>query len=271
MIYIIEAINRFFEIDIIWILLSMITGVTTFKSIKARKTVRIEHSIFAGILAAYCTLVLSYTIFSREATGIAQYIMNPIWAYKLMPFNKSYRMEVVLNYILFIPIGFLTPRLIKSRKKYFLTIFHGFLFSAAIELTQLITTTGRFESEDILGNTIGTIIGAILYYIYRHVEHYLKKSYARKHGHRSHHVHHSYNTPRVAIKTSTPSARSSKTPIHHKHSSTKMERYDAYIRAIDQQSNQAHNYSLRHSNIDRHHRRGGHHWTHTRYSHARRH
>lgn len=270
MIYIIEAINRFFEIDLIWILLSMITGVTTFKSIKARKPTKIEHAIFAGILAAYCTLVLSYTIFSREATGIAQYIMNPIWAYKLMPFNMSYRMEIILNYILFIPLGFLTPRIVKSRKKYLLTILNGFCFSAAIEVTQLLTTTGLFELEDILGNTIGTMIGAILYFIYRRIEHRLKKTNISQHR-----QHVALNTPKVAVNTSRTVSKLPTARVHKEYVSTKMERYDAYIRAVDQlseeeQEHHAHNYSLRHSNIGRHHRHGGRYRTHIRYSHARR-
>ena len=59
------------------------------------------------------------------------------------------------------PYGFLASISSKSKAKW--TVFlSGSLLSVAIELTQLFTHRGLFEFDDMLHNTLGTVIGIAL-------------------------------------------------------------------------------------------------------------
>ena len=69
----------------------------------------------------------------------------------------GYWWDIALNILLFIPFGF--PLGDKGWK----AILYGFLLSAFIELIQYIAVLGYCEADDVLNNTIGTVIGALLY------------------------------------------------------------------------------------------------------------
>ena len=58
----------------------------------------------------------------------------------------------------FIPFGFLLPALSK-RENFIRVIISGFLFSLTIETTQFIFYKGVAEIDDLILNTLGTIIG----------------------------------------------------------------------------------------------------------------
>ena len=69
----------------------------------------------------------------------------------------GYWWDIVLNILLFIPLGFLTGR------KGWKAILYGFLLSAFIELIQYIAVLGYCEADDVLNNTIGAAIGSLLF------------------------------------------------------------------------------------------------------------
>lgn len=60
---------------------------------------------------------------------------------------------------MFVPIGFLLPFFSKKYKKGWRTYIVGFLLTLGIELIQYFTGRGIFEIDDIIGNTVGTMIG----------------------------------------------------------------------------------------------------------------
>ena len=66
--------------------------------------------------------------------------------------------EVFWNIVMFMPYGILASILSKSKAKWHVLL-SGALLSAAIELTQLISHRGLFEYDDILHNTLGTVVG----------------------------------------------------------------------------------------------------------------
>lgn len=263
MIYIIEAINRFFTIDSVWIILSLITGITTHRSLKDRKKSRLKSCIYAGLLVAYSTLVLSYTLFSRTPTGNIQFMINPLWAYKLIPFDPKYKMDIILNYMLFIPFGFLMPKLLKHKNRYIKTVFISFLFSLFIELMQLVTTTGLFETTDLLGNTIGAAIGAFIYFVIRKIT--LATIRNKHQSYQNHYRRHSNNTNRQHKASYVYKPISSTKPVKTESKSTdrinivsirqaefdsRMSQYDEYIKSVDNAVDingvrHAHNFSYR--------------------------
>ena len=65
----------------------------------------------------------------------------------------GYWWDIVLNILLFIPLGFLLG--VKGWK----AILFGFLLSAFIECAQYLFLLGYCEADDVLNNTIGTVVG----------------------------------------------------------------------------------------------------------------
>ncbi len=71
--------------------------------------------------------------------------------------------EVLLNILLYFPMGYLLPFVFKGlRNHVFLITLIGFLASCATEFAQLIFHLGVFQVDDIILNTLGTLIGAAL-------------------------------------------------------------------------------------------------------------
>ena len=71
--------------------------------------------------------------------------------------------EVFLNILLYIPMGYLPPFIIKPMRYSVLACTAvGFLCSCATEFAQLRYGLGYFQLDDILNNTLGCFVGAVL-------------------------------------------------------------------------------------------------------------
>ncbi len=85
--------------------------------------------------------------------------------YESRRLNMEYKVNNLLgNILLFIPLGFLLPLLVKRFRNFFLILFTGFLLSLFYECTQLLTGIGVFDVDDMILNTFGTLIGVIVFY-----------------------------------------------------------------------------------------------------------
>ena len=105
-------------------------------------------------LAAYILFILMETVIGRKAGALRMELVL-FWSYS----HPELRMEIILNYLFFVPLGLLLY--LCFGKKYGLrVVIAGFLLSTSIELIQLIFRIGLFEFDDIIGNTIGCFIGA---------------------------------------------------------------------------------------------------------------
>ena len=76
---------------------------------------------------------------------------------------KNCIIELLGNILLFIPAGWLLPRLFKSMRKFFLFLLTCLLAILFVESLQLVTLLGRFDVDDIILNIAGMLIGYILY------------------------------------------------------------------------------------------------------------
>lgn len=72
--------------------------------------------------------------------------------------------NLIGNVAIFIPFGFFMPWASRFRS-FFITLFYSFGYSLVVEAFQLITRVGSFDVDDLLLNTIGGIIGYILFVI----------------------------------------------------------------------------------------------------------
>ena len=115
-----------------------------------------KKNIARPLLVTYILFILMETVIGRKA-GIGQVELTPFWSYS----HPELRMEIVLNYILFIPLGLLLY--LYSGEKFGLrVVMAGFLLSVSIEIVQLVFRIGLFEFDDMIGNTVGCLIGVVV-------------------------------------------------------------------------------------------------------------
>ena len=108
------------------------------------------------LLAAYILFILMETVLGRES-GVGRVELVPFWSYS----HPELRMEILLNYVLFIPFGCLL-HLCFGEKLGLRVVIAGLLLSVSIEIVQLVFRIGLFEFDDMIGNTIGCLIGAVV-------------------------------------------------------------------------------------------------------------
>ncbi|MFQ7262786.1 MAG: VanZ family protein [Lachnospiraceae bacterium] len=115
-----------------------------------------RKGIARPLLAAYVIFILMETVIGRKV-GVSRVELVPFWSYS----HSEYWVEIILNYVLFMPFGLLIY-LCFGEKWELKVVLIGFLLSATVELIQLIFKIGVFEFDDMIGNAIGCLIGAVV-------------------------------------------------------------------------------------------------------------
>lgn len=88
----------------------------------------------------------------------------------LVPFSSSQViMPYVLNIIMTIPLGFLLPLIWKQFRTIKKVALSGFLLSLCIELSQLFTQSRNTTTDDLIMNTLGAIIGYLIFKAFFHI------------------------------------------------------------------------------------------------------
>ena len=121
-----------------------------------------------------------YGITLLKTTGIfaLNYSLKGIFNYNLLPFIGSSIIPVLLNFILFVPFGFLLPLVFSSCKwNWRKVVIIGGITSLIIELLQMFG--GRYaEIDDFLINTFGAFSGYIIYVCVHELKKNRKKAVA---------------------------------------------------------------------------------------------
>ncbi|MCA9767030.1 MAG: VanZ family protein, partial [Carnobacterium sp.] len=178
------SIDQTFFYFIIW-LIFRVTYLSFFKKGEKRKRLYQEISLNAFIF--YIILLIHLTIFREEhSIGNVEFNMQPLNTINLTPLTHTLKLTkgVTLfdyyynfygNILWFVPMGFAVAYFL-NKKPYFLkTLLIGFCFSLFIEMMQFFLGTGITDIDDLLFNTIGTIVGLICFMIFKKVVEYGKK------------------------------------------------------------------------------------------------
>ena len=113
-----------------------------------------------SILGGYVFFILCSTVLFRDKAEEMHYFLQPFWSYTEL-YNRRIA-EIILNILMFIPIGFFGGAAIKKASVLKVTGI-GCLLSLSIETLQLLTRSGIFNIDDIIHNTLGCIIGFLCY------------------------------------------------------------------------------------------------------------
>lgn len=121
---------------------------------------KVLHVVIILALAGMLVLILWLTVFSRLGRE-SRHFYPPFWSYKaILSGSGKALIEDVGNIILFIPVGLVVGLFFGLKTRH--AIFVGLLFSTLIECCQLFFWLGSFEFDDLLHNTIGAGIGAVI-------------------------------------------------------------------------------------------------------------
>ena len=125
-----------------------------------REKLALRSFISVPLLAFYLSFIATITIVARIPSHNAQYRLILFWSYKAIAAGQSDLIaEVFWNVVLFIPIGILLMLLVTHRFRFVLSFGCGLFLSACIEVIQLVFHRGLFEFDDMVHNTLGTLIG----------------------------------------------------------------------------------------------------------------
>ncbi len=120
-----------------------------------------DFSVMEMLFWVYIAIIVVITFLSREG-GSGGMDLRIGSSLGINARNDAYAVE---NILLFIPYGFLLGIVWKGEKRLFNCLCAGFLTSFGIELLQLISGRGVFQTDDLITNTIGAVVGYLFFYV----------------------------------------------------------------------------------------------------------
>ena len=123
-----------------------------------------EWRKIAWVAAMICYIIFLFgAVFMSRSTGVwtNRNFLPAFYSYKdaWINFSAAAWRNIVLNICLFIPLGFLIPIGFRKMRRLWKTAAAGFGVSLLIEFTQIIFRKGIGEVDDLIDNTVGTMIG----------------------------------------------------------------------------------------------------------------
>ncbi|MEG0685544.1 MAG: VanZ family protein, partial [Coprobacillus sp.] len=126
--------------------------------------IKVKVGFVIGYQLFVCLLIAIFNI-----TGVSDINQVLLLSYKHMNFvlylENIFSYECIMNIIMFIPLGIILPLLWKNAQKCYVVFISGFSLSLLIEISQLFNQRAS-DINDILSNTIGILLGYIIYKIF---------------------------------------------------------------------------------------------------------
>ncbi len=133
--------------------------------------------ILSWIIFVIYLIALVYFLFFSEQMGR---VPGDSYRYSLVPLKEIsrylvYRREIgtfhvmlnlLGNILCFVPFGFVLPVISRQQRKFWRIAFLSFLSSLLVELIQLVSKVGSCDVDDIILNTLGGMIGYLLFWIF---------------------------------------------------------------------------------------------------------
>ncbi|MBP3325970.1 MAG: VanZ family protein [Coprococcus sp.] len=91
--------------------------------------------------------------------------------------NISFMFNIVGNVVAFMPFGMLIRWARNKRTNAWIALLYSFSFTLLIETIQYISMLGVFDVDDIIMNTVGGMLGYLIYYITARI---YRRYYAKK-------------------------------------------------------------------------------------------
>ena len=135
-----------------------------------RKHILCSQAVAGFLLLLYLITVLGSTVFARMP-GERKYQLEVFWSWKEIFHSVAQNgsilqsqllQENILNMLMLFPAGFLLPLVFARKIKWYQGLLFSMAVSSGIELLQLLLCRGLFEFDDIIHNSFGCMIGALV-------------------------------------------------------------------------------------------------------------
>ncbi|HIR64993.1 MAG TPA: VanZ family protein [Candidatus Faecousia faecigallinarum] len=119
-----------------------------------------------GVLLLLSIWAVFYaTVLTREPGETRLLILQPLWTLEMAKVLPELYRIMVMNVFLFFPFGLalaqVWPAQWPAGRRMALTALAGIVLSAGVEVLQYRYALGRTETDDVLCNTFGTVLGAL--------------------------------------------------------------------------------------------------------------
>ncbi|MBM6614403.1 VanZ family protein [Desemzia sp. RIT804] len=174
--YLIELI--FFSLDrsLLYFMIWLIGRFLYLRLHKDRWPIRkVRREVILNGFVFYILLLIHLTVFRGETTLSSVTIhLQPLSVINWVPFVEtikltnglsmfSYYYNLYGNILWFVPMGFGAAYLLSEKHSFLRTLSIGFFVSLSIEVLQYLFDTGITDIDDLIFNTVGTIIGILLF------------------------------------------------------------------------------------------------------------
>ena len=125
------------------------------------KYMRIIGAVMAVIAIG---AILYATVISRGVRDVRTYLI-PFSSFERAKTNPEMYRSMLMNVFLFVPLGLSLPFIFggSTGKRILLTVLVGLLLSVTVEAIQYFAHLGMTETDDVISNTVGTVVGSCAY------------------------------------------------------------------------------------------------------------
>lgn len=122
--------------------------------------------ILNGVIGAFLFLMILYKLLlERTPSGERVLYLEPFHFFRTGNLNEEYGRMLVMNTFLFFPFGLCLsmalPKKIPLALRVLITVLVGVIYSIWGETTQYFTGRGTAETDDVIFNSVGMLIGTI--------------------------------------------------------------------------------------------------------------
>lgn len=154
------------------------------KIMKGRKKINKKRLFLYGITICYIIVLLGAVFLNRGRGFFGNIDFGDLDFHLFTSYKEAYHKmklslfrNIILNILMFVPLGFLLPFYSDKLKKLYTTVPIGFFATLFIEMIQHIFKLGIFEMDDIFNNTLGTLIGYCIFMTGRRLKNKTYKKY----------------------------------------------------------------------------------------------
>lgn len=140
-----------------------VSGLALLVGKKLRRDDKKVRVMPAVAFCTYLSVVILITLLSRESGGskVVDLELFSTWG-----INKRNNALVIENVLLFIPYGFISCVTFRGMRHILSCTAFGMAASVGVECLQLVTGRGFFQLDDILTNTLGAMLGCMVYLLF---------------------------------------------------------------------------------------------------------
>ncbi len=144
------AILFYADIKLIVLLAVLAMLLTGFAAVKFRAVFKV---IIPFVVIISLFLIIYNTVLGRQSSDAHQFLL-------IANYNSGFWREMLMNALLFFPLGLSIPYMLNSYKY---SILIAFIVSLAIETWQYLAGTGVAQGTDVIMNILGVAIGGLSY------------------------------------------------------------------------------------------------------------